>query len=182
MLQDFKKQVMSSQTSRTKVCLESTVNPPPPQKKKPSIHQKKLSFKCLANKSNLINTSVGLKNHKMIPGNKGTRKSSVTMPFFPGRGAEAEKDDTLKDYTKVKWKHTLPYGSQKKSYPWLLMAPRTSPKSLHSFSPQWWRFFSWNMADYVPKDVLCEGLAEKRARRAKKILATDLHHFRVPCC
>lgn len=76
-----RKKVMSSQTSKTKICLESTL------KSEKLVHQKKLSFKCLANKSNLINTSTGLKNHKTIPGHKVTGKSSVTMPFFPWKGS-----------------------------------------------------------------------------------------------
>lgn len=88
--------------------------------------------------------------------------------------------------------HTLPHGSplRRKSYSRLphsreLMAPEPlqrgfTPCPLQPiFPPQWLRFFSWNMAGYVLKGVLCEGQSGKRTRGGKGRLATNLHHFRV---
>lgn len=72
-----------------------------------------MSLKCLANKSNLINTSTGLKNHKIIPGNKVTGKFNVTITFSsPQKAVEAGKADNLKDdRTKVKRKHMKTYST-----------------------------------------------------------------------
>lgn len=61
------------------------------------VYQRKVSFKCLANKSNLINKSTELKNHKMIPGGKVNRKSRVLRPVLFWQEVKAETVDTLKD-------------------------------------------------------------------------------------
>ena len=47
--------------------------------------------------SNLINKSIELKNHKMIPGRKVNRKSRVISPVLFWQEVKAETVDTLKD-------------------------------------------------------------------------------------
>lgn len=115
---------MSSQTSKTKVCLESIL-------KSKNWYIKKVSFKCLVNKSNLIHTSTELKNHKIIPRNKMNGKFSVTLPFVsPQKAVKAEKADNLQDYwTKVKRKHMKTYSTL-----WL-----STQKKLLSMASGWWR-------------------------------------------